>query len=58
MGENEGVWNSIPKPDSDMVSHIQVVVIAPRTNRKLVTRTCLNLKEVKENQEKIWKYHV
>lgn len=33
----------IPNPDSDIVSQIHVVVIAPQTNKNDVTITCLTL---------------
>lgn len=35
----------IPNPDSDMVSHIHVIVIAPQTKKKVVSITCLNLQK-------------
>jgi hypothetical protein len=37
----------LPNPDSDMVSQIHVVDIAPRTSRKLVNMTCLTLRQIK-----------
>ena len=33
----------LPNPDSEMVSQIHVVVIAPQTNKRAVTITCLTL---------------
>ena len=35
----------VPKPDSDIVSHIHVVVIAPQTNKRVVNITCLTLQK-------------
>lgn len=37
----------VPNPDSDIVSQIHVINIAPITNKKLVTATCLALKQYK-----------
>lgn len=35
----------VPNPDSEIVSQIHVVAIAPHTNKKAVTITCLALQE-------------
>lgn len=33
----------LPNPDSEMVSQIHVIDIAPQTNKRVVTITCLTL---------------
>ena len=45
MLKSKFVVRKIPNPDSDMVSDIHVIVIAPQTNNKVVTITCLNLQK-------------
>ena len=39
--------SDLPNPDSEMVSQIHVIVIAPQTNKKVVTITCLTLQKKK-----------
>lgn len=45
MIKSKFVERKIPNPDSDMVSHIHVIVIAPQTKKKVVSITCLNLQK-------------
>lgn len=37
--------SGLPNPDSEIVSQIHVIVIAPQTNKKEVTITCLTLQK-------------
>jgi predicted nuclease of predicted toxin-antitoxin system len=52
MIKSKYVGRKIPNPDSDMVSHIHVIVIAPQTSKKVVTITCLNLQKQQITRQK------
>jgi hypothetical protein len=44
MNKNKNkITRIVPNPDSDIVSQIHVIVIAPQTNKRAVTITCLTL---------------